>query len=183
MTQTIKYITLTLITFILGYIFLRTAYYEHMKNPYAQEIVLIVLGTVATILITAALLNKQSELELDKEHHLKIFELKSSIYIDLINFLEKIITKGQVSNNEMIYLEFLTHKISLVANKEVLEEYSNFLDIINKTLDNKLISADDSDEISASLAKLTVKIRQDILIKDDQNLEIEKLIVRNVNKL
>jgi len=183
MTNTTKYIILTLVTFIVGFIFLHSAYYEHIKNPYAQEIVLIVLGTVATILITAALLNKQSELELDKEHHLKVFELKSSIYLDLINFLEKIITKGQVNKNEMIYLEFLTHKISLVASKDVLEEYSGFLDIINKTLDDQLISEDDSDKISESLAKLAVKIRKDLLQNDDQNIEIEKLIVRNVHKL
>ena len=75
MTQTTKYIILTAITFVIGFVFLHSAYYEHTKNPYAQEIVLIVFGTIATILITAALLNKQSELELDKEHHIKIFEL------------------------------------------------------------------------------------------------------------
>jgi hypothetical protein len=183
MTQTTKYIILTLITFVVGFVFLHTAYYEHVKNPYAQEIVLIVLGTVATILITAALLNKQSELELDKEHHIKIFELKSSIYLDLINFLEKIVTKGKVSKDELIYLEFLTHKISLVASQEVLQEYSYFLDVINKAVDDRLISESDSDEISTSLAKLTVKIREDLLQNDDESVDLEKLIVRNVNKL
>ncbi len=182
MTQTSKYILLTLITFIIGFVFLHTAYYEHIKNPYAQEIVLIVLGTIATILITAALLNKQSELELDKEHHIKIFELKSSIYLNLIDFLEQIVTKGRVTKEEIIYLEFLTHKISIVASEEVLMEYSNFLDIINKAVDDQLISEADSDEISVSLAKLTVKIRKDLLQNNDQTTDLEKIIVRNVNK-
>ncbi len=182
MTQTSKYILLTLITFIIGFVFLHTAYYEHIKNPYAQEIVLIVLGTIATILITAALLNKQSELELDKEHHIKIFELKSSIYLNLIDFLEQIVTKGRVTKEEIIYLEFLTHKISIVASEEVLVEYSHFLDIINKAVDDQLISEADSDEISVSLAKLTVKIRKDLLQNNDQTTDLEKIIVRNVNK-
>ncbi len=182
MSQTSKYIALTLLTFIIGFVFLHTAYYEHIKNPYAQEIVLIVLGTIATILITAALLNKQSELELDKEHHIKIFELKSSIYLNLIDFLEQIVTKGKVSKEEIIYLEFLTHKISIVASEEVLREYSHFLDIINKAVDDQLISESDSDEISISLAKLTVKIRKDLLQNNDQTTDLEKLIVRNVNK-
>ena len=182
MTQTAKYIILTGITFILGFIFLHSAYYEHTKNPYAQEIVLIVFGTIATILITAALLNKQSELELDKEHHIKIFELKSSIYLDLINFLEKIVTKGTVTKQELIYIEFLTHKISIVASEAVLKEYSNFIDVLNKVTDDKFISETDSDEISVALAKLSVKIREDLLQHKDESVDLEKLIVKNVNK-
>ncbi len=182
MTQTTKYILLTFATFVVGFVFLHSAYYEHTKNPYAQEIVLIMLGTIATILITAALLNKQSELELDKEHHIKIFELKSSIYLDLINFLEKIVTKGSVAKEELIYIEFLTHKISIVASEAVLQEYSNFIDIINKAVDDQLISEADSDAISASLAKLTVKIREDLLQNDEDADRLEQLIVRNVKK-
>ncbi len=182
MTQTTKYILLTLLTFVVGFVFLHTAYYEHTKNPYAQEIVLIVLGTIATIMITAALINKQSELELDKEHHIKIFELKSSIYLGLIDFLEKIVTKGRVSDDEMIYLEFLTHKISIVASDAVLREYSHFIDIIKKAVDDQLISETDFDKISESLAKLTVKIRMDLLENKDDSVEIEKIIMRNVNK-
>ena len=182
MTQTSKYIVLTLITFIVGFVFLHSAYYEHIKNPYAQEIVLIVLGTIATILITAALLNKQSELELDKEHHIKIFELKSSIYLDLINFLEKIVTKGTVNKDELIYIEFLTHKISIIASEDVLKEYSNFIDTMKNATDDRLISDSDSDHISVALAKLTVKIREDLMQNTHNSIDIEKLIVKNVNK-
>ena len=182
MTNTTKYILLTLLTFMVGFVFLHSAYYEHVKNPYAQEIVLIVLGTVATIMITAALLNKQSELELDKEHHIKVFELKSSIYMDLINFLEKIVMKGKITKDELVYLEFLTHKISLVGSVAVLKEYSNFLDVINGAVDDRLISESDSDDISVALAKLTVKIRKDLLQNNDQMTNLEKMIVKNVNK-
>jgi len=182
MTQTTKYIILTLITFIVGFYFLHTAYFASSKNPYAQEIVLIVLGTIATILITAALLNKQSELELEKEHHIKIFELKSNIYLDLINFLEKIVTKGKVTDDEMVYIEFLTHKISIVASEKVLQEYSGFIDVLKKVSDDRIISDSDSDEISLALAKLTVKIRQDLMENTGESFEIEKVIVKNVNK-
>ena len=182
MTQTGKYIVLTFITFVVGFIFLHTAYYEHTKNPYAQEIVLIVLGTIATILITAALLNKQSELELDKEHHIKIFELKSSIYMDLIDFLEKIIVKGKLSKEELVYVEFLSHKISLVASKEVLEEYSQFIDVLNAATDDNIISENDSDQISLQLAKLSVRMRADLLQNNDETTHIEKIIVKNANK-
>jgi len=182
MNQTIKFILLTLLTFVVGYIFLHTAYFTSKNNPYAQEIILIVLGTIATILITAALLNKQSELELEKEHHIKIFELKSSIYIDLIDFLEKIVTKGKITDEELIYIEYLSHKISIIASEEVLKEYSGFIDVLKKAGSDNIISATDSDEISYHLAKLTAKIRLDILQQKAGSGEIEKLIVKNVNK-
>jgi hypothetical protein len=177
------YIILTLLTFVVGFIFLHTAYFSSSQNPYAQEIILIVLGTIATILITAALINKQSELELQKEQNLKLFELKSSIYLDLINFIENIVNNEEITDQEMVKIEFLTHKISIIASPEVLKEYSHFIDVLKKVAGDHKISHQESDELSLQLAKLSVKIRQDIMNDSVDNLnELEKIIIRNVNK-
>ncbi len=177
------YIILTLITFIVGFIFLHTAYFSSSENPYAQEIILIVLGTIATILITAALINKQSELELEKEHNIKLFELKSSLYLDLIHFIEKIVAKEEITDQDMVQIEFLTHKISIIASPEVLKEYSFFIDVLKKVAGDHKISHQESDELSLQLAKLSVKIRQDIMNDSPENIqELEKVIIRNVNK-
>ncbi|HHJ49824.1 MAG TPA: hypothetical protein ENJ88_02850, partial [Phaeodactylibacter sp.] len=75
MKQRYLYLFLTLLTFVAGYVFLRLAYGVTDEFPFTQEIVLIVLGTIATIIITAALLNRQTELELRKEQQVKTFEL------------------------------------------------------------------------------------------------------------
>ncbi len=176
------YLFLTSLTFLLGFLFLHTAYFSTDSNPYAQEIVLIVLGTIATILITAALLNKQSELELEKEQSIKLFELKSQLYLELIDFFEKIVSKESITDKEMIYIEYLTHKISIIANPDVLKEYSNLIDVFKKTTKDNLISSKDSDEISEQLAKLAVKIRYDLIQKDNNIEEIQKIILKNVNK-
>ncbi len=182
MKNNLLYIILTLLTFVVGFIFLHTAYFASTKNPYAQEIVLIVLGTVATILITAALLNKQSELELEKEHHLKVFELKSNLYLELIDFIEKIVNKQKISDDELVYIEFLSHKISIIAHPNVLKEYSNFIDILKNVTLDKTISPKESDELSLQLAKLSVKIREDLLNNENSEEEVEKIIIKNVNK-
>ncbi len=58
---------LTALTFIGGYAFLRYAYKVTDSFSFTQEIVLIVLGTVAMVLITALLLNKQTAVEVEKE--------------------------------------------------------------------------------------------------------------------
>jgi len=179
-----KYLIISLLTFVVGFIFLRYAYLLNGKYPFAQEVVLIILGTVATIAITAALLNKQSEVELEKEQRVKIFELKSNIYFELIDFIEKIITKSEIDDKDLISLEFLTHKLSTIASPEVLMEYSEFLNKIQETSADDKISAIESDEISASLAKLCGKIRYDLIVKEPQySNKILKVIESNIKKL
>ncbi len=184
MNKSTKYLLVSLATFIAGYFYLRFAYQSTGDVPFAQEIVLIILGTIVTISITAALLNKQSEVELEKEQRVKIFDRKSDLYFELINFIESVIRKSEIKDEDIITLEFLTHKISIIANPEVLSEYSNFIQIFKKTsLDHK-INKLESDELSYSLATLCGKIRYDLLTKDKQSkLEVQHMIKSNIEKI
>ncbi len=184
MNESSKYLIISLVTFVVGYLFLRYAYLTSSNIPFTQEIVLIILGTIATIAITAALLNKQSEIELEKEQRVKIFELKSNLYFDLIDLIEKVISRGEIDKKDLISLEFLTHKISTIASHDVLKEYSSFLRIIKATsLDDK-ITAIESDELSAGLANLCGKIRYDLITKDTKSAsEIQEVIKKNIEKL
>ena len=178
-----KYMMISAFTFIAGYLFLRFAFDISNSIPFVQEVVLIILGTIATIAITAALLNKQSEIELDKEQRIKIFELKSGLYFELIDIIERVILKGKINTGDMISLEFLTHKISTIADKEVLLEYSNFLNILKKVASDAEITPLESDELSMALAKLCGKIRFDLISNDkNQAQEIQEIIDRNINK-
>ncbi len=181
MKESSKYLLIAIFTFVSGYIFLKFAYLKTDNIPFLQEIVLIVLGTIATIAITAALLNKQSEIELEKEQRIKIFELKSGLYFELIDIIERVISKGEISKSDMISLEFLTHKISTIADKDVLIEYSKLLNTIKETSQDNKISAIESDELSFDLAKLCGKIRYDLIYKDSKNKrEIQDIIDNNI---
>ena len=183
MPNSVKYLIVAIVTFIVGYLFLRYAYH-HSGDGYEQEIVLIVLGTIATMAVTASLIIKQSEVELQKEQRVKIFNLKSELYIDLINFIEKIITKGTINSKDLIALEFLTHKISIIASPDVLKEYSNLIETIKKVAADEKITGLEGDELSLQLAKLCGKIRYDLVQQDTHaKQEVEGLIESNINKL
>lgn len=182
MKSSTKYLLVALSTFIFGYIFLRLAYYESAKIPFVQEVILIVMGTIATVAITAALISKQSEVEIDKEQRVKIFDLKSELYIQLINHIESMINKGKLEKRDLLHLEFLTHKISIVASEEVLKEYSGFIDTLNKISDDNVISAFESDEISLKLSKLCGKIRYDLIQRESGKPNVEKLLAKNIKK-
>ncbi len=184
MANSIKYLIVSIITFIVGYIYLRLAYTNTSENPFGQEIVLIVLGTVVTIAITAALLNKQSEIEIEKEQRVKVFDMKSGLYFDLINFIEELIRKEKIDSKDLITLEFLTHKISIIANPEVLHEYANLIQVIKKTSADTKISDLESDALSGHLAKLCGKIRYDLLPREDQDLESTLSVIEsNIQKI
>ena len=177
------YLIIATITFIIGYLFLRFAFSSFDNFPFVQEVVLIILGTIATIAITAALLNKQSEVEFEKEQNVKIFDLKSDLYFELIDFLKEVINKEKISNKDLLNLEFLTHKISTIASVEVLKEYTNLIQSIKEITTDKKISPMESDELSADLAKLCVKIRYDLVAKDSHNDEVAQIIQHNIKQL
>ncbi|MCF6204192.1 MAG: hypothetical protein L3J59_11075 [Methylococcaceae bacterium] len=87
--KNIIYLVLSLATLIAGYAFLRYAYHVTDSLPFTQEIVLIFLGTIATIFITSLLLNKQTSVEIEKEQNIKFLELKTQTYQQLLDLLEE----------------------------------------------------------------------------------------------
>jgi len=123
------YLILVAIIFVGGYFFLRAAYYSTAQMPFTQEIILIVLGTLATILITATLLNKQTEVELKKEENIKYLELKTAIYTQFLDQVEAMLEKAEITDKDFIKLKAQTHKLSLIASEQFLEQYQNFLNV------------------------------------------------------
>ncbi len=182
MSKSIKYSVIAGFTFLIGYIFLQSAYYSSIKMPYVQETILVILGTIATMSVTAALINKQSEVELEKEQRVKIFDLKSNLYMELIDLIQDVIIKGSISKTDMVKLEFLTHKISILANVEVLEEYSNLIETIKKSAADGKLSVLESDELSMKLASLCGKIRYDLILRDEKEQFVQSLIKKNIDK-
>ncbi len=163
------------IVFVGGYLFLRLAYHMSDNMPFTQEIILVVLGTIATILITAMLLNKQTSVELEKEQSVKFIELKTEIYQNLINNIEEILLLDEINKKELMKLRFHTHHLAIVASPEVLHEYRNFLDVLNETIiQDKEVSSSDVELVYEALAKLTIFIRSDLIGELDMQSNYSK---------
>ncbi len=160
---------LSAVVFIGGYFFLRLAYHMSDKMPFTQEIILIVLGTLATILITALLLNKQTSVELEKEQSIKFIELKTETYQNLIDTIEEMVLHKDITSDDLTKLKFHTHRLAIFASPAVLEEYEHFLEIFNKMIaQDRHVSMQDEDMLSEALAKLTVYIRADLVGELDE---------------
>ena len=177
----IIYLLLSLLTLIAGYTYLRYAYKVTDSTPFTQEIVLIILGTVATIFITALLLNKQTEVEIEKEQNIRFLDLKMQTYQELLNLIEEMSLVESFDKNKLIKLEFVTHKLAVIASADVLQEYQNFLSLIRKISADRTFN-DDMSMLHIALGNLTMKIRQDILSEEDKGFsraDINKLIKQN----
>ena len=160
---------LSALVFIGGYFFLRLAYHMSDKMPFTQEIILIILGTLATILITAMLLNKQTSVELEKEQSIKFIELKTETYQKLIDTIEEMVLHKDISSDDLTRLKFHTHRLAIFASPAVLEEYEHFLDIFDQVIANdRHVSMQDEDMLSEALAKLTIYIRADLVGELDE---------------
>jgi len=160
---------LSAVVFIGGYFFLRLAYHMSDKMPFTQEIILIILGTLATILITALLLNKQTSVELEKEQSIKFIELKTETYQNLIDTIEEMVLHKDISSDDLTRLKFHTHRLAIFASPAVLEEYEHFLEVFDKVVvGDRHVSGKDEDMLSEALAKLTVYIRADLVGELDE---------------
>ena len=160
-SRQILYLLLSLVTLVAGYAFLRYAYKVTDSTPFTQEIVLIILGTVATIFITALLLNKQTSVEIEKEQSIKFLDLKAHTYENLFDILEEMSLVDNFNNSSLINLQFITHRLAIIASPDVLKEYKTFLDVIKKASEDNSFN-DDSELLHRALGSLTIKIRQDL---------------------
>lgn len=179
------YLLLSAMTLIGGYAYLRYAYRVTDQTPFTQEIVLILLGVVATIFITALLLNKQTAVEIEKEQSIKFFELKSRTYERLLDLMERMSLADNFDNTELVHLQFITHRLAIVASPEVLEEYQKFLQIVRQLSADHSFSGD-SEALNQALSELTTRIREDLIgIPSDvrySKQQIRQIIERNSDR-
>ncbi len=160
---------LAVVVFIFGYGFFRFVFVRSGNDPLSQEIVLIFLGSFVTVLITAVLLNKQTEVELKKEENLNFLDLKKQIYMDLIDHLEDVVLSGEMSADDIIKLQFLNQKLALVADPDVLVEFEKFIRTFAQIAQDPDLDKRETNQLMSALSRLTIKIRTDLIGPLDQN--------------
>ena len=186
--ENIIYMLLSIVLVVGGYWFLRYAYKVADAAPFSQEIVLIILGTIVTIFITAILLNKQTEVELKKEENIKYVELKTDIYLQLFDHLEQIILDGNADLKDKNKLRILANKLAIVASPEVLTQFEKFLEKFAHVTEDDVVGKGDTNILMDELAELSVYIRKDLIGELDtrsgiDEKELAKQIIDNTEAL
>lgn len=182
-TKQFTYLILTFLTLVAGYAYLRYAYKVTDSTPFTQEIVLIILGTIATVFITALLLNKQTAVEIEKEQNIKFLDLKAQTYERLLDLMEEMSVENKLTNGDITKLRFITHRLAIFASPAVLNEYNHFLHVVSEISKDGTFD-DDERTLADALGELTVQIRFDLLNENPSEKvytreQITKMIQKN----
>ena len=154
---------LLLATIASGYLGFRYFYGISGDYPFSQELLLVFIGAVVTVLITALLLNQQTELELRKEGQVLLLDQKSLTYTALIEHIGEIVEKGAMTGEQLAELRVLNHKLAMIGGAEVIGQFRQVLGQLDKAVRDQTIAPDEQDQIMAAVAVLTWHMRADLL--------------------
>lgn len=145
------------------YFMFRAMYMSEEPLPFAQELTMVFLGAVVTIALTAALLNRQTELELRKEGRVIILQQQCDIYMSCIEKVAEIVENAKHEAGLIDDLRVLNHKLAVVASEEVVIRFAVVLDALLSGFADGALSEADGEKVMQSVADLTTAMRSDVL--------------------
>jgi len=160
--QVILFVSTAVIT-VFGYLLVRSILESKGAASITFELYAALLGVILTALITFALLSKQTQAELNKEESIKFLDLKISVYTELINQVQDIMTKAEITDIDMIEIRLLNQKITYVASVDVLEAFNRFADAFARKARKEKITDNDMDDLLLRLSDVSLAVREDLL--------------------
>jgi len=178
-------IFLILLTSAVGYLTFRYLYGISGDFPFTQEILLVFIGAVATVLITAILINQQTELELRKEGQVLLLDQKSATYTALIEHIGEIVEKGSMDPAELGELRILNHKLAMIGSAAVIRRFNDVLDLLDEAMRGETIDEATRTRLARAVAILTHHMRRDLLgrIEGEDDSAVLQDIVANTADL
>ncbi|MBY0137853.1 hypothetical protein H7K23_17580 [Paracoccus yeei] len=148
----------------IGIVFVfRSMYLAEDILPFAQEMTLIFLGAVVTIILTAALLNRQTDLELRKEGRVIILQQQCDIYMACIEKVAEIVETARHDAKLIDELRVLSHKLAVVASAGVVSSFEQVLESLQSGFADGTLSDGDGEGVMNAVADLTIAMRSDVL--------------------
>ncbi|RTM08493.1 MAG: hypothetical protein EKK31_08705 [Hyphomicrobiales bacterium] len=168
-----------------AYLAFREMFVESEPVPFAREVVLVFLGAVATIYLTAVLLNRQTELELRKEGQVIILQKKNDIYMACIEKVAQIVETALHNDDLIDELRVLNHKLAVLGSSDVIASFENVLDTLISGLRDGKLNSEDGSNIMKAVAEMTSAMRRDILeeIAAGNRRTTREAILRNSNRM
>ncbi|CTQ47258.1 hypothetical protein LAL4801_05720 [Roseibium aggregatum] len=168
-----------------AYFAFRVMYFGSETVPFAQEMVLVFLGAVATIYLTAVLLNRQTELELRKEGQVIILQQKNDIYMACIEKVAEIVETARHDDDLIDELRVLNHKLAVLGSSDVIASFEKVLDSLISGLGDGKLNSNDGSNVMNAVAEMTSAMRKDILeeIVAGNMQKTRESILRNSNRM
>lgn len=135
----------------IGIVFVfRSMYLAEDTLPFAQE-------------MTAALLNRQTDLELRKEGRVIILQQQCDIYMACIEKVAEIVETARHDAKLIDELRVLSHKLAVVASAGVVSSFEQVLESLQSGFADGTLSDGDGEGVMNAVADLTIAMRSDVL--------------------
>ncbi len=177
-------LVLLLVTIVAGYLGFRFFYGIAGDFPFSQELLLVFIGAIATVLITALLLNQQTELELRKEGQVLLLNQKSTIYEALIEHVGEVVERGRMEPSELAELRILNHKLAMIGSALVIRHFNDVLQRLDKAITDERFDTREQDDIMRAVAVLTYYMRRDLLGRvehEDDSAVLRDILANNAD--
>lgn len=130
-TRMVPFSLLTLLVIsVCVFIFFKSFNFDSVSG-FTVEILAAFLGAILTMIITAILLNAQTDSEVNREKSIGVFQAKIDIYTEFLEDINKMIYDGKIDEEEVIKLRNWALKLGLFAGENV---YNILVDFINQSL-------------------------------------------------
>ncbi|RMG18498.1 MAG: hypothetical protein D6731_01890 [Planctomycetota bacterium] len=168
-----------------GYLVFRAFFLSAKAGPFAQEILLVFVGTLVTISITAFLLNRQTELELRKEGNVLLFERKTEVYLAVIEKVAELVARREFDEDLVEDLRILNHKLAVVGSAPVIESFDEVLQRILSGLRSGALSDDEAEQVMHAVSGVSIAMRSDLLprVGPEEERKIAESILRNSRRV
>ncbi len=173
---------LFIVALVIGYLAFRYFYGISFDYPFSQELILVFLGAIATVLITAILLNQQTELELRKEGQVLLLDQKSKIYLALIDKIGEIVEHKRLDEDALADMRTLNHKLAMIGSADVITRFNAVLNDLSEAARDGGIETREGNTIMQGVATLTFYMRNDLLGQiegDNQNRVLQAIRANN----
>lgn len=109
-----------------GFLFLRE-FFQHDIDDFSTNIIAAVMGATFTVACMAVLMRMQARQDKEKEFSSKLFEEKLAIYEKLLESIFKMDDDNLIEEHEVQEVENQIGVASLVAGRELVSTFSQFL--------------------------------------------------------
>ncbi|RMG78776.1 MAG: hypothetical protein D6707_09330 [Bacteroidetes bacterium] len=175
MSERNKLVFASLLTVSTVFAYLTFRYILELKNlpGITYELTAAIIGVIFTVIITNILINNQTEAELRKEENIKFLDLKSKIYLELMDNLKEVMLKKKIEPDDIIAIRLLNQKLAFVASEDVIREFNNFSKTYAEIAKDGNVNEQEIDSLFNQLTKLSVLIREDLF--NDANVNIKEI--------
>jgi len=155
---------------------------------YATEIAAAVFGGLLTIVVTAIMLQKQSDVDMRKDRNAAMLGARLGLYGGLIEELGAILAADDITQH-IVAVQVLNQRLALLASKDVVQSFSVFAAKFAEAAKDGKLNDKEKDGLLEALGEMSIHMRVDILSGDELHEfakvrdEFRGIVTRNVNSL